>query len=196
MVAIDRAARKAEKAAKRNKKSIKLQTNFIENNPLKEPKVQVLPDIEKLPKFEASISTLDTPKQVRVNANGSRFGLTMTWCARKADSEGDWSWGEPRAWDDVEWTGTILNGLNNIEGLDWKEIQQQSSDSGHLMHHSHDVVDIADEAVERWINLGFEEFDEIFRFRLGNTKRAWGVVLNAHFYMVWWERKHRIYSVD
>jgi hypothetical protein len=196
MVKIDRAVRKAAKAEKKAAKSIRLQAGFIQENPLKEPKIEALPDIEKLPKSEVAISTLQTPKQIRINENGSRFGLEMTWCARKGDSDGAWSWGEPRAWEDIEWKETILAGLNNLEGLDWQEIQNQSSDSGHLMHHNHDIDDIANEAIERWLELGLEEFDVVFRFRLGNTKRAWGIVLSGHFYMIWWERNHKIYDVD
>ena len=192
----NRAARKAARAEKKAAKSIKLQADFKQENPSKEPKIVTLPDIEKRPKSEVDISTLQIPKQVRTAENGSRFGLKMTWCARKGDSNGTWSWGETRSWSETEWEGTILTGLNHLEGLDWQEIHSHVSDTGHLMHHDHDIGDIANEAVDRWIDLGFEEFYVIFRFRLGNKKRAWGIVLGPHFYMVWWERNHKIYDVD
>lgn len=63
------------------------------------------------------------------------------------------------------------------------------------MHHSHDICDIDEGAIERWVELGFEEFDTIFRFRLGNKKRAWGIELQGHFFMIWYERHHKIYEI-
>ena len=66
------------------------------------------------------------------------------------------------------------------------------------MHHGHELTDLHDEAQERWLlELDLDEFsDNIFRFRLGNTQRAWGYILQAHFFLVWYERNHIIYTVD
>jgi hypothetical protein len=39
---------------------------------------------------------------------------------------------------------------------------------------------------------GLAEFEELFRLRLGSNRRIWGVRIQHHFYMVWYERSHKI----
>lgn len=193
---LEREERKLAKKEKKTKKSVRLRSEFIENITDQTPKIQFLPDLDKLPKLESSLQALETPKQPKANQTGSRFGLKMTWCARIADLQDDWSWGESRQWTDDEWNEQISKGLNSLEGLDWSELQAMTSDTMHLMHHQHDINDLCDEAVERWLERDLEQFDSPFRFRLGNRKRAWGVELQGHFYLVWYEREHNIYPVD
>lgn len=128
----------------------------------------------------------------------SRFSNKVTWCISKADRLDHWSWGESRAWNTTEWNSEIEPKFIDFSKLTWKEIDSFSSDTGHKMHHGHELTDLHEEAQERWLlELDLDEFsDNIFRFRLGNTQRAWGYVLQAHFFLVWYERKHIIYTVD
>ena len=161
----------------------------------KVPMVQSLPNSEKMIRLEKELEDLRVPKQPKETENISMRDLLMTWCARKADREGQWSWGEPRDWDEEE-NQFILRGLNGLEGKQWYEILSLAAGNGRRMHHGHQVTELHDDAVERWIELELDQFDEIFRFRLGNMKRAWGIVLQGHFYMVWWERRHMIYPVE
>jgi len=44
------------------------------------------------------------------------------------------------------------------------------------------------EAQKRWYELELSQFDELFRLRLGSKKRIWGVRIEHHFYMIWYER--------
>lgn len=165
---------------------------------------------EKIPQVAASSSPLREPRlaphlermklddaKVPENAgdSASRFNANVAWCETKADKSGDWTWGESRCWSDDEWTETIEPGKKHICALTWAEVAQLSSDGGHRMHHGHEISDLAAEAQARWIELGYEEFgDSVFRFRIGGQKcRAWGYTVQAHFYMVWWERRHNIY---
>lgn len=188
-----RARRKEQRNIKRKQKSVKLAEAFVEENISSTPKVQCLPDIQKKPSTDARFGSLQVPKQAKTKHDGSRFGYQMTWCARIADLEGQWSWGEMRGWTEAEWGSDISNGLNNLENLDWSEIQNMNSDTGHLMHHDHDVTTLRDEAVSRWFELEYDQFDTIFRFRLGNLRRAWGLEVQGHFYLIWYERNHLIY---
>ena len=126
---------------------------------------------------------------------GSRFGARMTYCVTKKDHEAYWSWAEPRAWTVEEWSNEISPSLNSFSRLTWGEIDGFSSESGHKMHHGHEIHQLVEEAQQRWLSLGLEQFDTVFRFRMGGTKRAWGYVVQAHFHMVWWDRNHSIYPV-
>jgi hypothetical protein len=85
--------------------------------------------------------------------------------------------------------------MNNLAQLTWGEVDQFSSDAGHKMHHGHEISDLVEEAQERWRRLGLEQYDSVFRFRLGGTRRFWGVIVQGHFYGVWWDRVHAIYPV-
>ncbi|WP_421227110.1 hypothetical protein [Aeromonas jandaei] len=191
----EREQRKQEKADRKREKSVRLQQAYLAEDLIKAPKFIPLPDIEKMPQTAAAIDTLVVPKQPKVDETGSRFEMRMTWCARLADLQGSWTWGESRTWTQQEWDDVISPGMNALEGNYWKDIQRMASDTRHLMHHDHDITDLCDEAIERWLELGLEQFDTPFRFRLGNLPRVWGVVLQGHFYMVWWDRLHRIYPV-
>jgi hypothetical protein len=191
----DRKKRKQDRIAKRHEKSKVLVASYAEDGLNLTPRFNVIPNVEKIPSIDANLGNLIVPKQPKTNSNGSRFGYKMSWCARIADQKGTWEWGEDRQWCGDEWHNLLLKNMNNLEELDWSEIQNMSSDSGHLMHHEHDVTDLCDHAIERWLELDLEQFDTTFRFRLGNTKRAWGIVLGGHFCLVWFERFHKIYSV-
>jgi uncharacterized phage-associated protein len=64
-----------------------------------------------------------------------------------------------------------------------------------LVYYCQELITLVKEAQNRWIEIGLEEYDTAFRFRFANTVRAWGVRLEGHFYLVWWERHHKIYPV-
>lgn len=135
-----------------------------------------------------------TPKAIK---DGSRFASRVTWCTTKADQVDSWSWGEPRRWSQEEWDSIIHPPFQQFEQLSWQEIDQFSSDTGHKMHHGHEVGDLIGEAQDRWRQLNLEQYDSVFRFRLGGQKRrAWGFIIQAHFHFVWWDREHSIYPTE
>ncbi|MFG6110643.1 hypothetical protein [Stenotrophomonas nematodicola] len=159
------------------------------SSPLQEPRLA--PHLQRIKLGEAKISA-------KAQGASSRFNANVAWCETRADKLGDWTWGESRCWSDEEWTATIEPGKKNMCALTWSEVDKMSSDGGHKMHHGHEISDLAGEAQERWKELGYEEFgDSVFRFRVGGQKcRAWGYTVQAHFYMVWWEREHNIYPTS
>jgi len=140
-------------------------------------------------------SKLQVPPQPRALADGSRFAAQVTWCMRRRDVQGKWTWGEDRAWTEEEWRDIIEPAFLEYERLTWGEIDQRASGTGHKMHHFQELHTLVTEAQERWFDLGLEEFDTLFRFRLGGTRRFWGYILQAHFFGVWWDRAHGIYPV-
>lgn len=117
----------------------------------------------------------------------------MTWCITRCDKEGEWSWGEPRAWEDKEWGDEIHPKMSGFSCRTWGDLDKDASGTGHRMHHSHELHEILEEAQNRWMHLDLEQFETVFRFRLGAKKRAWGFIVQAHFHMVWWDRNHSIY---
>lgn len=188
-----RQQRKLEKESKKAEKIAKYKQSLLKDVPSQTPKFKVLPDTEKEPKVHNGIIPLSDVKQPKKGTACSRFSLNMSWCANYADVADSWSWGESRNWHESEWTDEILPGLNHMAQLLWREIDQMSSDTGHKMHHGHEIADLCQEAQDRWCHNNLEQFGEVFRFRLGNKKRAWGIIIHAHFHLVWYERYHNIY---
>jgi hypothetical protein len=148
---------------------------------------RVAPHLERLAAQAAAL-----PKTL---FEGSRFGVPMTYCTTRKDHDGSWTWAEPRAWTTAEWHREIGPPMNHFSSLTWGEIDALASGSGHKMHHTHETKQLIPEAKQRWIMLGLEEFDTVFRFRMSGTKRAWGYVVQGHFHLVWWDRHHSIYPV-
>lgn len=160
------------------------------------PKTAVAPDEVRTarlaPHLLRKVESDEANKEPKLG--GSRFASRVQWCVTKKDTEGQWCWGDARAWTQAEWTETLGPAFEGFQQLTWAEIDALGSDSGHKMHHSQELWELHEEAQGRWSYLGLEEFaDTIFRFRVGNTRRAWGFVLQAHFYMVWYDRQHKIY---
>jgi hypothetical protein len=154
-------------------------------------------DIPRLAPHLARALAVDAERQPKTAQDGSRFASRVTWCVNKADLSGSWSWGEDRKWSPEEWDNIIHPPLLEFSKLTWQEIDRFSSDTGHKMHHSHEVGDLIDEAQDRWRDLELEQYDSVFRFRMGGQKRrAWGFVVQAHFHFVWWDREHSIYPTE
>jgi hypothetical protein len=135
-------------------------------------------------------------KAPKAAKDGSRFGDLVTWCITNSDVEGKWSWHEPRRWTVDEWAGVIDPKFQEFSQKTWAEIDKLTSGAQHKMHHEQEISTLIKQARRRWRKLGLEEFETAFRFRLGGTRRAWGYIVQSHFFFVWWEREHNIYPTD
>lgn len=112
-----------------------------------------------------------TPRTAK-NPN-SIMSCLLEWCPSKADLSGDWSWGQSRQWETDHWDDIIYPKMCEFQKLTWSELfaQRTGGKERHKMHHDMDVCDLVEEAFERWCELGLEEYDTAFRFRLGNKPR-------------------------
>lgn len=197
----DRAAKREERRLAKQQKAQRLADKYCEqNNSLRKlkqshdiepPKTPITPEnrketLEKLPVFKEKPSIYDTK---------------MTWCTSITDIEDAWSWGELRNWNDEEWKGEILREMGLLSDLTWSEIARMETGEGkrskrRKRHHPQQVDSIAPEAKKRWKDLDLNQFDTAYRFRLGGTKRIWGIQYGSHFYMIWYERNHLIYPTS
>jgi DNA-binding TFAR19-related protein (PDSD5 family) len=109
------------------------------------------------------------------------------------DHTGSWSWriGEK----DMR---KILDFLKEMERKTWKQIKAElahSKRSSHRKHHAMVTDTLCSEARKRIEALQLEGLD-LFRFRLGNMERLWGVIIGGVFYPVWWDPHHEVYPSD
>jgi hypothetical protein len=108
--------------------------------------------------------------------------------------------------DNAEWAAwpserdgllKILAFLQEMERLSWTEIRAQQTGGKQrrgAKHKSIPVENLIPEAQQRLLQLDLDDHDELFRFRLGNMERLWGVFVGGHhvFYPIWWDPDHRI----
>jgi len=88
--------------------------------------------------------------------------------------------------------------MSEFQKLTWSELfaQRTGGKERHKKHHDMDVCDLEPEAFDRWCEIGLDEYDTAFRFRLGNKPRLWGYRIHAKFYLVWWDPTHKIYPTE
>ncbi|MEM9449967.1 MAG: hypothetical protein AAGA75_15690 [Cyanobacteria bacterium P01_E01_bin.6] len=194
----ERRKQKREEKALKKKKAVKFPPGF-EEPPTEAKRIAPIPDLHlKIVKFHEK-PTQD--KSVYIpTVEVFSLDCHLTWCTTISDLDGEWSWREKRVWTDEEWSEQILPKFNLLEGSTWNEIlnvHKTNAKGGKSVpsHHDQELMTLDREAQNRWIEIGLEEFDTAFRFRFSNTVRAWGIRLQGHFYLVWWERFHKIYRV-
>lgn len=193
-----RRRRQEEKAQTRKVKSVKFSSD-VETLVTKTLKIAPIPELDlKIVKVQEQPSR----NKVVYIPNEEHFSIdcNLTWCTTRSDLEGEWSWQEQRRWTEEEWQTQILPNLSSLEKLTWSEILFEhktpaKGDKRVPKYHSQELITLVKEAQYRWREIGLEEYDTAFRFRFASTVRAWGVKLHGHFYLVWWERHHKIYPV-
>lgn len=134
-----------------------------------------------------------TPRSIDPNNYKKYY---FSWCCSEADAEGSWSWNENRAWSDDE-SESIKNHLNSYSNNPWEtvEIMTYNGKDGFrkLLNKYQNLDSVCEEAQYRWLELeNISQFDRLFRLRSGTNRRVWGVRIEHHFYMVWYERHHKI----
>jgi hypothetical protein len=109
------------------------------------------------------------------------------------DYDDGWSW----RIDEATLTG-IISFLSEMERLTWREIWAQQTGGNNRRGAKHKFIPVdslCDKARRRLEELELDEFDRLFRFRMGNMERLWGVLSDETprvFYPIWWDPDHVI----
>lgn len=151
------------------------------------------------PKAARSQYAKEAPKQIRLGANpDSVFQMKMRWTDEHADKDGEWTWGVARDWGEEVWNAELQPKLNQFAALTWAEIERQNygnEGKRHRAHHTMNTCDVCDEAQSRLHDLVRAYPDILFRFRLGNLPRLWGVRIVDQFEVLWYDPTHQIYPL-
>lgn len=192
----ERKARKEKKKKKKEEKAVRMSEQsraILETANTRQPKAASFPlGADKVPRSNTPTKNT-SPKSIAPN------DYEMSWCISRSDGVGEWSWKEARAWTEAEYQEEISK-LNQYAGQKWHRVTNDYKTKAKggkqvPLNHSQEVSSLCSEARGRWEELELYEYDTAFRFRVGGTKRIWGFVLQGHFYLVWYERKHNIYPV-
>ena len=156
--------------------------------------------IEIKDKYLKSAVTPPLSNSPRAHLPESYKKYYFTWCDTHSDVSGDWSWSEPRQWDDNEYAQTIKPHMDSHNSDSWNDVENKTYSGKKkyrkLLNKYQPLDSLCNEALVRWHDLEhISEFEELFRLRLGDKKRIWGIRIQHHFYMVWYERNHKICPV-
>lgn len=142
----------------------------------------------------------EAPREVRTGVNPeSVFNMQMEWTIEDADKTGSWSWGIDRDWGQDTWNNALHPKLVEFAKLTWSEIERQmygNEGKRHRSHHSMVTEYLCDEARDRLLELKQDYPDTLFRFRLGNLPRLWGIRVVNKFKVLWYDPTHKVYPVD
>lgn len=174
---LERALAKHEKQQVKNARlssSVKIEDKFI--------RCTHLPDLKK------------SPRSVDPNNYKKNY---FSWCHSQSDIIGTWEWNEQRQWSNNEYSNEIEPHMNFHNNDSWAivELKDYNGKGGYrkLLNKYQTLDSLCKEAQDRWSTLEFmSQFDELFRLRLGTHKRIWGIRIEHHFFMVWYERHHKI----
>lgn len=155
------------------------------------PVPQSVPSRKQRPALDAPPTTKRRPRCL-AGIDGEPGNSHPMWRASFLDlgHNGLWSWQvEP------DTLRKIIAFLREMERLTWKEVRAQLTGGNRRRGPKHKFIPadhLCPEAQRRLTEIRFDEFDELFRFRLGNMERLWGVVDSDVFYPVWWDPDHRV----
>lgn len=122
----------------------------------------------------------------------------MEWTREQADIAGSWEWG-PRSCLDEAWEDELQPFLVEYARKTWLEIYDERTGPAHKRRQKHcayDVIQICDDAQYRLLELGRDDIDAIFRFRLAGPKRLYGIQQEHVFFVLWWDPLHKIYEME
>lgn len=135
------------------------------------------------------------PKRLAQFANSCpQLDSRPSWRFSLADTATDspWVWGG----FDEACAVKIFKLAVEMEKLAWHEIQSQNTGGarGGLRNKAIPVENLSSEAQNRLVALNLDDVDELFRFRLGNLERLWGIRLGDPwvFYPLWWDPNHQV----
>lgn len=121
----------------------------------------------------------------------------MEWTRDRADVEGSWTWG-PRSSLNDSWDMELHPFLVEYSNKTWLQIydERTGGQQRRQKHIYYEVWQICREAQQRLIEIERDDVDTVFRFRMENLKRLYGVVQEHVFHVLWWDPDHKIYPVE
>lgn len=142
----------------------------------------------KKPAFSDTVRNLK--KQAAIVEDPDDWREQMpNWAFAKCDLRGcQWSWERI----DGENLVQVLERLKDHESRRWKEILLDKSNGSIEISNER----IAAEAKTRFVDLGFHDFDTIWKLRVNGPGRVWGIRIGRTLHIVWWDPDHGVYPMN
>lgn len=153
---------------------------------------------KRVPSSALPAAPARTPKRLSgVSLNGPNRDHHPLWRLQLLDLEyeGSWHWKV----DAATIRTIIVDLMVEMERLTWSQVFNQIANSksrGTAKHKFVPVESLVPEAQRRLAELRLDDWDELFRFRLGNMARLWGILVQEGdariFYPIWWDPDHMV----
>lgn len=141
--------------------------------------------MKKQPKHTVSVASQKKPQIDPHNSPDAVKYNKPVWRIGSVDFAGPWGW------DNIG-EATILkiihDKIKSFESMTWAEIE---GDKNHFMP----VGKVSKCAKQRLREIGLDDRDTLFSFRLSGKQRIWGYREEAVLYILWWDPEHTVYPV-
>jgi len=186
---------------KESRRDARLKRKIAKLANIKEKNVRLSNYVKIESKFIRSSSKPDLSKAPRFKSPENYKTYYFSWDDSHSDIDGHWSWQEPRQWNDDEYSKIIKPHLDSHNNNSWGEIEVLTYSGKNkfrkLYNKYQNLESICPEAQERWLGLDLlSEFEELFRMRLGEDRRIWGIRVQHFFFLVWYDRYHSICPIE
>lgn len=102
------------------------------------------------------------------------------------DLEGPFGWKRANAQDFQQ----IFDRLKSFETMTWQAIDQTKS-CGFMP-----VEQMSKEAQDRLEETGRDEYDALYKLRITQKGRLWGVRMEQVLHLLWWDPEHLVYPMN
>lgn len=133
-------------------------------------------------------------RQAKARPPEAELDKTPLFCFYHADRATKEAWQfKPGAKDAAK----LADFLCDIGRSTWREIDKMMF-NGRPKHHAQELKSITRRAKKDAERQKLPETfgDEIFRFRLGSTRRLWGFRVGRTFHVIWWDPEHKVYPTE
>lgn len=132
--------------------------------------------------------------KVAATSNPEVLDEKPQFCFQYVDKWAKGAYGYSFGQNDAE---TVLDFLADRSRETWRTILSHRDSNGQK-HHSHHVSDMPNGSRRDYERLDLDKFcgGELFRFRLGSTRRLWGFRADHMFHVVWWDPDHKVYPSE
>jgi len=88
--------------------------------------------------------------------------------------------------DGIDRLRYIVDKLSDFETMTWNEIKRNRG------NHSVELASLSAGAKKRLEDIGRDDEDALFSFRLSGRERVWGIRREALLHLLWWDPKHEV----
>jgi hypothetical protein len=113
-------------------------------------------------------------------------GRHPVWRVKCADLEGPFGWKRASQHDLLK----IFSKLKDFETMTWREIECVPS-NGYM-----ETASLGKEAQSRLREIGRDTQDTLFKLRVTQAGRLWGVRYEHVFDFLWWDPEHQVYPMN
>lgn len=164
--------RESKKDARLRKRIEKKERNKIKSARLSEK-------VEIKNKYIRSYLKPNLTKTPRLTSEYNYKDYYFSWDDSHSDTDGNWSWQEPRQWEASEYSNIIKPHMDSHTNNAWHEVEAFTYSGRQkyrkLLNKYQSIQSICPEAQARWMSFDhLSEFEELFRMRIGDEKRMGG----------------------